>query len=149
MPFTPVTTLDPERLRNASRTFCEVFGIPCLDPHQEEAGQNALFYHWQPGNTDEDCQKIVLVIGPLAVLMESQASKLNQKGVPAKAITSRSPNVDQLMTDLGQNKYRVGLVGLEMALSTEFHAKVLNQVKFTKNIICLVIDELHWICEWG
>lgn len=36
-----------------------------------------------------------------------------------------------------------------MALSTEFHKKVLNQIPFTQNIICLVIDELHCICEWG
>ncbi|KAJ7696314.1 hypothetical protein B0H17DRAFT_1131090 [Mycena rosella] len=49
----------------------------------------------------EDCQKIVLVVGPLVALME--ARKLNEKGVPAAVITSRSPNVDQLMTDLGSS----------------------------------------------
>ncbi|KAJ7094490.1 P-loop containing nucleoside triphosphate hydrolase protein [Mycena belliarum] len=172
MPFAPVATLDPERLKTATQNLCDVFGIPALHPHQEETGQNilrgittlldvptgggktiafwyALFYHWQPGNTDAACQKIVLVVGPLVALMESQAKKLREKGVPAAAITSRSPNVDQLMTDLGQNKFRVGLVGPEMALSTDFHSKVLNQVPFTKNVICLVIDELHCICEWG
>ncbi|KAJ7846159.1 hypothetical protein B0H13DRAFT_2363179 [Mycena leptocephala] len=36
-----------------------------------------------------------------------------------------------------------------MALSTQFHQHVLNQASFTKNIICLVIDEAHCICEWG
>ncbi|KAJ7430797.1 P-loop containing nucleoside triphosphate hydrolase protein [Mycena galericulata] len=172
MPFTPVATLDPERLRNAAQSLCNVFGINSLHPHQEEAGQNilkgistfldiptgggktlafwyALFYHWQPGNIEEDCQKIVLVVGPLVALMEAQAKNLNEKGIPAVAITGRSPNIDEQLNDLGKNKYRVGLVGPEMALSTQFHAKVLNQIEFTQNIIFLVIDELHCIWERG
>ncbi|KAJ7163529.1 P-loop containing nucleoside triphosphate hydrolase protein, partial [Mycena crocata] len=175
MPFTPVAVLDPERLKATAQVLCDVFGLASLHPHQEEAGQNvlkgistlldvptgggktiafwyALFYHWQPGNTDEDSQKIVLVIGPLVALLESQAKLLNEKGIPAVAVTARSQNVDQLLTsyqDLGNNKFRVGLVGPEMALSNQFHEKVLNQITFTRNIISLVIDELHCICEWG
>ncbi|KAJ6456465.1 P-loop containing nucleoside triphosphate hydrolase protein [Mycena sanguinolenta] len=179
MPFTPIAVLDPERLKLTVQTLCRVFGIESLHPHQEEAGQNILkgistildvptgggktitfwyplFYHWQPGSIDENSQKIVLVVGPLVALMEDQAKSLNEKGVPAVAITATSwyrsrdstilPNILQ---DLGKNKYRVGLVGPEMVLSPQFHEKVLNQVEFTKNIICLVIDELHCICEWG
>ncbi|KAJ7080321.1 P-loop containing nucleoside triphosphate hydrolase protein [Mycena epipterygia] len=172
MPFTPVATLDPDRLRLAAQNLCDVFYIESLHLHQEEAGQNilkgistfldvptgggktlafwyALFYHWQPGNIEEGCQKIFLVVGPLVALLEAQARSLNEKGIPATAITGRSSNVEQLLTDLGKNKYRVGLVGPEMVLSTQFHSKVLNQVEFTQNIICLVIDELHCIWEWG
>ncbi|KAF7373721.1 p-loop containing nucleoside triphosphate hydrolase protein [Mycena sanguinolenta] len=172
MPFTPVASLDPERLKIAAKRLCEVFGIESLYPHQEEAGQNilkgistfldvptgggktlafwyALFYHWQPGNTEENRKKIVLVVGPLVALMEDQAKTLNEKGIPAIAITGNSPNLEQALTDLGRNKYRVGLVGPEMVLSLQFHEKVLNQIEFTKNIICLVIDELHCIWEWG
>ncbi|KAF7369168.1 p-loop containing nucleoside triphosphate hydrolase protein [Mycena venus] len=93
----------------------------------------ALFYHWEPGNIEKDCQKIVLVVGPLVVLMEEQAKGLNAKGIPTIAITGNSPNLEQSLMDLDQNKYRV----------------VLNQVEFTKNIICLVIDELHCVWEWG
>ncbi|KAJ7235274.1 P-loop containing nucleoside triphosphate hydrolase protein [Mycena haematopus] len=172
MPFIPVASLDPERLELSAQRLCQVFGIQSLHPHQEEAGQNilrgistfldvptgggktlafwyALFYHWQPGNIEKDCQKIVLVVGPLVALMEDQAKTLNEKGIPAVAITGNSPNLEQSLTDFGQNKYRVGLVGPEMALSTSFHEKVLNQIEFIKNIICLVIDELHCIWEWG
>ncbi|KAJ7739197.1 P-loop containing nucleoside triphosphate hydrolase protein [Mycena metata] len=172
IPFTPVAVLDPERLKIAAERLCRVFGVESLHPHQEEAGQNilkgistlldvptgggkalafwyALPYHWQPGNTEKDCQKIVLVVGPLVALMEERAKGLNAKGIPAIAITSNSPNLEQSLTDLGQNKYRVGFVGPEMALSTQFHEKVLNQVEFTRNIICLVIDELHCVWEWG
>ncbi|KAJ7444642.1 P-loop containing nucleoside triphosphate hydrolase protein [Mycena galericulata] len=172
MPFTPVATLDPERLRIAAQTLCEVFGIPSLHAHQEETGQNilkgistfldvptgggktiafwyALFYYWQPGNTSPESQKIILLIGPLVGLLEAQAKTLNEKHIPAAAITSKSVNLDQLLTDLGNNKFRVGLVGPEMALSTRFHEKVLNNILFTDNIITLVIDEAHCICEWG
>ncbi|KAJ6577764.1 P-loop containing nucleoside triphosphate hydrolase protein [Mycena capillaripes] len=172
MPFIPVASLDPERLKLAEQRLCEVFDIESLHPHQKEAGQNilkgistfldvptgggktlafwyALFYHWQPGNVEEDCQKIVLVVGPLVALMEDQAKTLNEKNIPAIAITGNSPNLEKSLTDFGKNKYRVGLVGPEMVLSTQFHEKVLNQIEFTKNIICLVIDELHCIWEWG
>jgi superfamily II DNA helicase RecQ len=118
MPFTPVTALDPQRLKNTAQTLCDVFGIPSLHPHQEKAGQNilkgistlldvptgggktiafwyALFYHWQPGNTDTDAQKIVLVVGPLITLLQSQAHTLNDKGIPAVAITGGSPDLEQ------------------------------------------------------
>ncbi|KAJ7171309.1 P-loop containing nucleoside triphosphate hydrolase protein [Mycena filopes] len=191
MPFTPVTTLDPERLQSTAQTLCDVFGIPSLHPHQEKAGQNilkgistlldiptgggktlafwyALFYHWQPGNEDPNSQKIVLVIGPLVALLQSQARSLNEKGITAVALTGDSENLEEMLIvrlhgivfdllhkltpthqGLGQNQFRVGLVGPEMALSTQFHKHVLNQIPFTKNVICLVIDEAHCICEWG
>src|ERR1700761_2953556 len=106
MPFTPVTTLDPETLKNAEQTLCDVFGVHSLYPHQVQAGQNilrgittlldiptgggktlafwyALFYHWQPGNEDANARKIVLVIGPLVALLQAQARSLNEKGIPA------------------------------------------------------------------
>ncbi|KAK6974225.1 p-loop containing nucleoside triphosphate hydrolase protein [Favolaschia claudopus] len=154
MPFTGVASPDPEKLKLAAQRLCEVFGVDELYPHQVEAGQNILkgistildvptgggktlafwyplFYHWWPGNIDKDCQKIVLVVGPLVALLEEQAKTLNEKGIPAVAITGNSPNLDQELTKLGKNKYRVGLVGPEMVLSTQFHEK------------------LHCILEWG
>lgn len=42
MPFTPVTTLDPETLKNAEQTLCDVFGVHSLYPHQVQARQNIL-----------------------------------------------------------------------------------------------------------
>ncbi|KAJ6475103.1 P-loop containing nucleoside triphosphate hydrolase protein [Mycena vitilis] len=172
MPFTPVDVLDPERLKLTAQTLCDVFGLPSLYPHQVNTGQNilkgittlldvptgggktiafwyALFYHWQPGRMDDDSKKIVLVIGPLVALLQSQARTLNEKGIPAVSITGASTNLKESLIALGQNKFRVGFVGPEMALSTLFHEHVLNQISFTQNIICLVIDELHCICEWG
>ncbi|KAJ7026462.1 P-loop containing nucleoside triphosphate hydrolase protein [Mycena alexandri] len=169
--------LDPERLKRTAETLCNIFGVESLHPHQE-AGQNilkgistfldvptgggktlafwcALFYHWQPGNVDEECRKIVLVVGPLVALLEAQAKSLNDKCVPAVAITGNSPDIEQLLTRCWFNilnrrlRLRVGLVGPEMVLSTQFHEKVLNQESFTRNIICLVIGELHCIWEWG
>ncbi|KAJ7123890.1 hypothetical protein C8R43DRAFT_844052, partial [Mycena crocata] len=87
--------LDPARLERASKLVCELFGVPSLRPYQTQVGQNvlkgistildiptgggktlalwfALFYYWEPGNVDEACQKILLVVGPLTALMQSQ-----------------------------------------------------------------------------
>jgi superfamily II DNA helicase RecQ len=120
MPFTPVATLDPERLKVAAQTLCNVFGIASPHPHQEKAGQNilkgistlldvptgggktiafwyALFYHWQPGNMDDEAQKIVLVIGPLIALLQSQARTLNEKGIPAVAIIGGSKDLEKTL----------------------------------------------------
>jgi superfamily II DNA helicase RecQ len=120
MPFCPVATLDPEQLKIAAQSLCDVFGITSLHPHQKEAGQNilrgvstsldvptgggktiafwyALFYHWQPGNTSKECQKIVLVVGPLVGLLEAQAKTLNEKKMPAVAITSKSEKIEELL----------------------------------------------------
>ncbi|KAJ6586615.1 P-loop containing nucleoside triphosphate hydrolase protein [Mycena sp. CBHHK59/15] len=170
MPFSPVETLDPQRLQLAEQTLCDVFGITSLHPHQEEAGQNilrgvstfldvptgggktiafwyALFYHWQPGNTSKECQKIVLVVGPLVGLLEAQAKTLNEKHIPAAVITSKSKNLEEPLTAITSSVSV--FVGPEMALSTQFHEKVLNNILFTDNIITLVIVEAHCICEWG
>jgi superfamily II DNA helicase RecQ len=120
MPFKPLVELDPEKLETASKNLCAVFGVPSLRAHQTDTGKNvlkgistlldiptgggktlaywySLFYYWAPGNTEEDCQKIVLVVGPLTALMQSQASSLAEKGVPAIAITSTSENPEQLL----------------------------------------------------
>ncbi|KAJ6589629.1 hypothetical protein B0H19DRAFT_1058625 [Mycena capillaripes] len=130
MPFSLITTLNPERLKVAAQTLCDVFGIASLHPHQEETGRNilrgistfldvptgggktiafwyALFYHWQPGNTAKDCQKIILLVGPLVGVLEAQAKTLNAKGIPAAAITSKSNHVEELLTHLGNKKFRV------------------------------------------
>ncbi|KAJ6600520.1 hypothetical protein DFH09DRAFT_1302981 [Mycena vulgaris] len=120
MPFKPFVELDPERVDRVTKNLCAVLGVPSLCSYQMEPGQNglkgistlldipigdgktlaywfSLFYHWAPGSTNRDCQKIILVVGPLTALMESQAASLTEKGVLAIAITFNSQNLDQLL----------------------------------------------------
>ncbi|KAJ7153843.1 P-loop containing nucleoside triphosphate hydrolase protein [Mycena filopes] len=172
MPFKPLLELDAEKLNTATRNLCQVFGVPALRPHQTETGQNILkgistlldiptgggktlaywfplFYYWAPGNHDVACQKIVLLVGPLSALMQSQASSLTAKGIPAIAITSATENTEQVLKDVGENKYRVVLVSPEMAVTSKFHDLVLSKKPFSDNVICQVIDEGHCITEWG
>lgn len=123
MPFKPLVELDPQKLsETAYRNLCSIFGVPSLHPHQKETGKNTLkgkstlldiptgggktlaywlplFYYWAPGNTDDDCQKIILVVGPLSALMQSQAASLVEKGVPAVALTSESKNPEQILKE--------------------------------------------------
>ncbi|KAJ6609738.1 P-loop containing nucleoside triphosphate hydrolase protein [Mycena sp. CBHHK59/15] len=171
MPFKPLVELDPEKLEIASKNLCAVFGVPSLHAHQTDTGQNVLkgvstildiptgggktlaywfplFYYWAPGNTDENCQKIILIVGPLTALMQSQAASLTEKGVPAVAITSISENPEQLLKASFLH-YRIVLVSPEMAITSKFHDLVLSNKLFAENIICQVIDEGHCISEWG
>ncbi|KAJ7017788.1 P-loop containing nucleoside triphosphate hydrolase protein, partial [Mycena alexandri] len=152
--------------------LCAVFKVPSLRPHQVETGRNTLkglstfldvptgggktlafwyplFYYWAPGNVDKDCQKIVLVVGPLTALMDSQAADLAGRGMPAVAISSTSTNPDQLLKNLAENQYRVAFISPEMAISSKFHSTVLSSAIFAANVISLVIDEAHCISEWG
>ncbi|KAJ6466225.1 P-loop containing nucleoside triphosphate hydrolase protein [Mycena sanguinolenta] len=172
MPFKPLVDLDPVKLENASRNLCAIFDVPSLPSYQVETGQNTLrgistfldvptgrgktlafwyplFYYWAPGNTDEDCQKIVLVVGPLTALLESQAAELTEKGVPAIAISSTNEERDRLFGSVAENKYRVALISPEMAVSSKFHSTVLSSELFANNLISLVIDESHCISDWG
>lgn len=87
--------LDVVRLQEASRRLCATFGVPSAHSFQEETGRYvlegrsvildvptgagktlafyyALFYYWEPGNNDEECQKIILTVSPLIALMQAQ-----------------------------------------------------------------------------
>lgn len=169
----PEIVLDPDRLASTSRRLCETFGIPFLHPFQIETGQNilqkrstildvptgsgktlaffyALFYYWWPGNTERDsCQKkIIVIISPLVALMQAQVVDLLSKQIPAVAIYSEVPERARLLKELSSGKYRVCLVGPETALSPAF-GEVTADAKFRQRVICLVIDEVHAISEWG
>ncbi|KAJ7730477.1 hypothetical protein DFH07DRAFT_969146 [Mycena maculata] len=151
MPYKPLAELDMVKLENTSKVLCDLFKVSSLHPHQSQTGYNTLrgistvldiptgggktlafwyplFYYWAPGNIDDDCQKIVLVVGPLTALMEFQAIGLAQKG------------------NLAENKYRVTLISPEMATSSKFHSTVLSSDLFCNNIISLfllpVVEEL-------
>ncbi|KAJ7462506.1 hypothetical protein FB451DRAFT_988614, partial [Mycena latifolia] len=77
--------LDPQKLEKASRNLCALFRVPSLRVYQTETGQSVLkgistfldiptgggktlaywyplFYNWEPGNTDNKCQKTILVV---------------------------------------------------------------------------------------
>ncbi|THU81660.1 P-loop containing nucleoside triphosphate hydrolase protein [Dendrothele bispora CBS 962.96] len=101
-----------------------------------------LFYHWEPGNIDSECQKIILVISPLTALMDSQAKDLLDRGIPAKALHGDNSNYEDLLQVLI-------FVSPEKVLSSEFHEKVLRNSVFRTNCISVVIDEGHCIIEWG
>ncbi|KAJ7599479.1 P-loop containing nucleoside triphosphate hydrolase protein, partial [Mycena floridula] len=156
--------------------LCKTFHINSLRPFQEKARQNSLqgidtildvptgggktlafFYSlfYYLGDLDDIalCQKIVLVIGPISVLLESQVQSLLSKGIPAIALTSTDDKEDESLLehlkDCGANKYRIGFIGPEMALQAKFQSLVLKSEKFYENLVQLVIDEAHCITEWG
>ncbi|KAJ7579542.1 P-loop containing nucleoside triphosphate hydrolase protein [Mycena floridula] len=158
--------------------LCKVFGVPELRPFQVQAGENILrgidtildiptgdgktlgfflpfFYHIKSLETIEQCEKVLLVVGPLTALLDSQAKDLTSRGIPAISLTSAGTSKEdqadlyKKMKDLGSGKYRVGFLGPETAIGTAFHSRVLRAPKFRKNILGLVVDEAHCITEWG
>ncbi|KAJ7828945.1 hypothetical protein B0H14DRAFT_3466041 [Mycena olivaceomarginata] len=102
-----------------------------------------LLYHWAPDDDTEQTPKNILVISPLVALMGEQANDLIQRGIPAIALTSETPNLEEALKDFGLNKFRVAFVRPEMAIGKSFHQHVLKSEVFQANNIGLVIDELH------
>ncbi|KAJ7598725.1 P-loop containing nucleoside triphosphate hydrolase protein [Mycena floridula] len=178
MAFQPEEVLDAARLDRAVRNLCQAFGVTELRPFQSQAGQNILlgidtildiptgggktlafflplFYHIDSLDAIDQCKKILLVVGPLNALLESQAKDLNTRGIPAVSLSSTGTGNDeqtdlfQKMEDLAANKYRVAFLGPETALGTKFHSKVLRAKEFRKNVLSLVLDEAHCVTEWG
>jgi superfamily II DNA helicase RecQ len=56
-----------------------------------------LLYHWAPDDDTEQTRKNILVISPLVALMGEQANDLIQRGIPAIALTSETPNLEQAL----------------------------------------------------
>ncbi|KAJ3969545.1 P-loop containing nucleoside triphosphate hydrolase protein [Lentinula raphanica] len=172
MPFIGINDIDPLRAQETSRRLCDVFNVPSLYIFQEAAGHNILqgkntildvptgagktlaffyplFYFWKPGDYEPASQKILLVVSPLIGLMESQVKLLTEKGIPAVAMTSSTENLERILKDFGENKFRVGFLGPEMARSSIFHKLVVKHAPFQNNLIAMNIDEGHSISEWG
>ncbi|THU77687.1 P-loop containing nucleoside triphosphate hydrolase protein, partial [Dendrothele bispora CBS 962.96] len=160
----------------AKEKLCQAFGVATLREHQIKAGENIisgintlydiptgggktlafwlpLFYHWEPGNTSRQSEKVVVVISPLNALMDTQAKDLNNRGIPAIALNSENGKPEDLFETLPNNqqriKYRVILLSPEMAKSSAVHEKVLKNPIFKKSCIEVVIDEAHCVSEWG
>ncbi|KAJ3757096.1 P-loop containing nucleoside triphosphate hydrolase protein [Lentinula raphanica] len=172
MPFVGLDHIDPVRAQETASRLCDVFNVPALHNFQAAAGCNILqgkstildvptgagktlaffyplFYFWKPGDYEPASQKILLVVSPLIGLMESQAKLLTEKGIPAVALTSVTDNLESILKGFGENRFRVGFLGPEMARSAIFHKLVIERAPFQNNIIAMNIDEGHSISEWG
>ncbi|THU83308.1 hypothetical protein K435DRAFT_429216, partial [Dendrothele bispora CBS 962.96] len=105
--------------REGKRLVIKVFRVPNLREHQIKAAENIipgittlydiptgggktlafwlpLFYHWRPGDTSRESEKVVVVINPLNALMGSQAKDLNDRGITAVALNSESGKPEDL-----------------------------------------------------
>ncbi|KAK7000844.1 p-loop containing nucleoside triphosphate hydrolase protein [Favolaschia claudopus] len=116
MPVRPVRELDPERVQRTNTLLCQLWNIPSLRAHQEQAGSNMvkgihtvldvptgggiafwwpLLYYWSPVDDSPSTRKNLLVISPLVALMEEQAKDLTKRGIPAVALVSQSAEHEQ------------------------------------------------------
>jgi hypothetical protein len=129
MPFTPVATFRPCEAQSCCpgplRRIWHRLSLPAPGESRAEYSARhqyvptgggktiafwyALFYHWQPGNVDDEAQKIVLVVGPLVALLQSQARTLNAKGIPAVAIVGGSKDLEKTLI-VSENKPLVRLI---------------------------------------
>ncbi|KAL0563732.1 hypothetical protein V5O48_018334, partial [Marasmius crinis-equi] len=120
MPFKPVKSLHLDCANHAEDKIYELWGALALRKHQVQAGRNnvlgkntvldvptrggktlafwyPIFYHLSGDPNNAKNFDNLLVISPLDALMESQMKDLEEKGVPAIALSSSTENLENRM----------------------------------------------------
>lgn len=89
---------------------------------------------------------LTIVISPLIALMQDQVQNLNQKGIPAKAITSgmQYRELDVVLDNAKFGAYQFLYVSPERIQATLF----IERFKLM-HVGLIVVDESHCISEWG
>ena len=86
----------------------------------------------------------IVVIVPLRSIIEDQLQS-NDFGLKAVAFEKNQ----QLLKDIGANKYHIIFASAEQALSAEFTALLKDDsCKFKRNLSLVVVDECHTVETW-
>jgi len=86
----------------------------------------------------------IVVIVPLRSIIEDQLQS-NDFGLKAVAFEKNQ----QLLKDIGANKYHVIFASAEQALSAEFTALLKDDsCEFKRNLSLVVVDECHTVERW-
>ncbi|MFM9108467.1 MAG: RecQ family ATP-dependent DNA helicase [Chloroflexota bacterium] len=91
---------------------------------------------------------VTLIISPLLSLMADQQLMASRLGIRANRMASdNSEDWDQLETDLGNGELDVLFVSPERLANERFRTRTLPSIK--GGVGMLVIDEAHFISDWG
>ncbi|KAI5891101.1 P-loop containing nucleoside triphosphate hydrolase protein [Schizophyllum commune H4-8] len=94
-----------------------------------------------------DTNATVLVISPLKILQDDQASRFRDAGIAAAAVNGDT--YSKVKQNLEALKYRALLTSPEMCLENDAFRKFLTSSDFQRSIRAVIIDEAHCIGQWG
>ncbi|KDQ16008.1 hypothetical protein BOTBODRAFT_623276 [Botryobasidium botryosum FD-172 SS1] len=92
--------------------------------------------------------KMTLVLSPLNVLEEDQASGFSKLGVRAIALNSENYK-KSVLDDIAAGKYDVVVTSPEMVLESKTWEPLLTDPRFSERIGMIAVDEAHCIKQWG
>lgn len=89
---------------------------------------------------------VCVVISPLIALMKDQVEGLQEKGIPAKALSSgmKRREIDQILDKAVHSKIRFLYISPERTLTDLFRERF-----YRMKVNLLAVDEAHCISQWG
>lgn len=167
MPCFPpyVMTTEPDKANQQATVICGIaaqkFGIASLHPWQVRIiaasleGKNTLVI--QPTGTGKSlCYtippihdgKTAVVISPTISLMTDQVSKLSNKGIPVTFLGSAQKDMESVMQEVKNGKYRVVYSTPEFFYDKGVPRQLFVDMVNENKVSLLAVDEAHLIVTW-
>ncbi|KAJ8503631.1 hypothetical protein ONZ45_g10688 [Pleurotus djamor] len=112
------------------------------------AGKTLTF--WIPllmGLEDGRPGSVIIIVTPLNILGQQNASELTSLGIPAVAINGETIT-DEIWSDVRNCRYRVVVINPELIMSNSATTLWSSQ-NFTSNLLTIIFDEAHCMSQWG
>ena len=95
---------------------------------------------------------VTLVLSPLLALIENQVTQLQERGIKAMALNSKTTSHErkEILTDLHHKTPTIKLLYVtpELVARQHFRSELDTLCKFNK-ISLVAVDEVHCVSEWG
>lgn len=100
-------------------------------------------------DSPKDEKSIVIVVSPLNALIDDQINKLKLAGVSCASLRVLcGKEADERFEELEAGKFQLIFTHPEVAVSNRKCREIFLSTYYQRNVVAVVIDEVHCIIEW-